>query len=106
MIVIPRFNKTIIYSILAFIVNLENSKLEWKEIKNADLRRLKDDKMNKKHKEQRKKQAEKLANKGKGNALNGPGTGVTESSLAFGNVLGGIQICQLGEHSLYFSVVD
>jgi hypothetical protein len=49
--------------------------MEWRDIKDADLRCLEDDEMNEKHDARSEKQAEKQVKKGKGNTLSGPGTG-------------------------------
>jgi hypothetical protein len=49
--------------------------MEWKEVKDTDLRCLEDEELNEKREERRRKQAEKLLKKSKENALSGPGPG-------------------------------
>lgn len=57
--------------------------LEWKEVKDADLRCLEDEEMDERREERRKKQAEKLAKKAKDNALTGPGPGEGHRKLSW-----------------------
>jgi hypothetical protein len=51
------------------------TEMEWKEVRDADLRCLEDEEVDAKREERRKKQAEKLSKKGKENASSGPGPG-------------------------------
>jgi len=62
-------------ALIAFGAN--EAEMEWKEIRDADLRCLEDEEVDAKREERRKRQAEKLSKKGKENALSslGPGEG-------------------------------
>jgi hypothetical protein len=49
--------------------------MEWKEVRDANLRCLEDEEVDVKREERRKRQAERMLKKGKENTLSGPGPG-------------------------------
>jgi hypothetical protein len=59
------------------------AEMEWKEVKDADLRCLEDAEMDAKREERRRRQAEKLVKKAKENALSGPGPGESHRKLSW-----------------------
>jgi hypothetical protein len=59
------------------------AEMEWKEVRDADLRCLEDAEMDAKREERRQRQAEKLAKNAKENALSGPGPGESRRKLSW-----------------------
>jgi hypothetical protein len=64
-------------------LGVDEMEMEWREVKDADLRCLEDEEVNEKCEERQKKQVEKLSKKSKDNTLSGPGPGEGHQKLSW-----------------------